>query len=183
MITLLLSAKDAVEPKYGPGAVPTDRNGMVTFSESIAIPQSASEEDCYSLLMNWARGRFAKPYAIKSTILTENADKKSFGFHVEEKLIFKKTWIITDEATIIYNFTLNVKDGKCNFTISDISYRYEEGREGGGIYVSAEEWITDYSAFKDKDKTKFYKKVGKFRIKTIDMKDLIKKNITETISK
>ena len=54
--------------------------------------------------------------------------------------------------------------------MTDIKYRYEEGREGGGQAFTAEEWITDKEAY-NKKKTKFLKSTGKFRIKTIDLKD------------
>lgn len=182
LMALTVSAKDNIDPKYGPGSVPTDRNGMVTFSETIQLPATANADECYARLINWAKGRFAMPYARKSTILSESADKKSFVFHVEQTLVFKRTALVADEARITYNFSLNIKDGKCNFTISDISYSYEENREGGGLFVTAEEWITDQKAFKNAAQTKFYKKVGKFRMKTIDMKDLFIRNVTETIN-
>jgi colicin import membrane protein len=44
------------------------------------------------------------------------------------------------------------------------------GRESGGSTFTAEDWITDDEAFNRK-KTKFLKQTGKFRIKTIDLKD------------
>ncbi len=183
LATLSVMAKGVIDPKYGPGSVPTDKNGMVTFTTSIPLPQSANADECYAEVLNWARGRFAMPYAKKSTILAESADKKSFAFHVDQILVFRRTWLVADEARIIYNFTASIKDGKCDITITDISYSYEEGREGGGFRVTAEEWITDDKAFKDSAKTKFYKQVEKFRVKTIDMKDLLFRNVSDIFSK
>ena len=55
--------------------------------------------------------------------------------------------------------------------ITDIKYRYEEGREGGGRIFPAEDWITDKEAYNKKG-TRFLKSTGKFRIKTIDLKDI-----------
>ena len=56
--------------------------------------------------------------------------------------------------------------------MTDIKYRYEEGREGGGKVFPAEDWITDKEAYNKKG-TKFLKSTGKFRIKTIDLKDIL----------
>lgn len=183
LTALFASAKSAIDPKYGPGSIPTDKNGKVTFTETISIPQSANLDDCYTQLLNWARGRFAMPYARKSSILSESAANKGFVFHVEQTLVFKRSWLVSDEARIFYNFSMNIKDGKCVITLTDISYSYEEEREGGGFRVSAEEWITDDKAFKDAAKTKFFKQVQKFRVKTIDLNDLLVRNVTEIINK
>ena len=65
--------------------------------------------------------------------------------------------------------------------MTDIKYRYEEGREGGGKIFPAEDWITDKEAYNKKG-TKFLKSTGKFRIKTIDLKDLLFQKASDAIS-
>jgi colicin import membrane protein len=85
-------------------------------------------------------------------------------------IVFKSTAFVADESKISYNFQVAVKDGTFTMKMTDIKYRYEEGREGGGQIFPAEDWITDKEAYNRKG-TKFLKSTGKFRIKTIDLKD------------
>lgn len=156
--------------KYGLGAVPVE-NGKVTFKASIPLPAGTDPDACYEKMLSWAKGRFAMPYARNAYIVSENPETHRFVFNVEQTLTFKKSAFETDESRIVYNFALNLSDGNCNVTITDIKYRYEEERYGGGETFVAEDWITDDECYNRK-KTKFLKKTGKFRVKTIDMKDL-----------
>jgi hypothetical protein len=91
--------------------------------------------------------------------------------------------LVTDLTKVNYNLNFAVKEvnGKkvCTVTMTDISYVYEEEREGGGSFT-AEEWITDDEAF-NRNKTKFLKTTGKFRIKTIDLFEMIANQTKETI--
>lgn len=169
-VSISMMAKTDIDPKYGEGTVPVDENGIVCFTQTIDIPSQLSEDECYNLLMSWAKGRFAKPYAHAGRILSENPDSHRFVFHVEQILTFKRTGIVADESEIKYNFSIAIGNDKITATMTDISYNYEEGREGGGQVFSAEEWITDNEAFNSKH-TKFLRRTGKFRIKTIDLKD------------
>jgi hypothetical protein len=102
---------------------------------------------------------------------------------IQQNLIFKNTALVTDLTKINYNLNFAVKEvnGKkvCTVTMTDISYVYEEEREGGGSFT-AEEWITDDEAF-NRNKTKFLKTTGKFRIKTIDLFEMIANQTKETI--
>lgn len=91
---------------------------------------------------------------------------------VQQNLVFKNSALVTDMAKISYNLNFAIKEanGKksCVVTMTDISYLYEEDREEGGFSFAAEDWITDDEAF-NKNKTKFLRTTGKFRIKTIDL--------------
>lgn len=170
IISLTAFAKNEIDPKYGFGAVPVDNNGYVCFETEFDVPNGLSQDECYNILLNWAKGRFAMPYAQAGRILNEDAGARRFVFHVDQTLVFKRTSLVADESRITYNFSVAVKDNKCHLKMTDIKYRYEEGREGGGQAFTAEEWITDKEAY-NKKKTKFLKSTGKFRIKTIDLKD------------
>lgn len=172
LITLFAFAKNDIDPKYGIGAVPVDENGRVTFTESIQVPESMSAEQCYETLITWAKGRFAVPFADAGRILSENAGSHRFIFHVDQKIVFKSKALVVDESAISYNFSVSISNGTISMKMTDIKYRYEEGREGGGKVFSAEDWITDNECFNAK-KTKFLRDTGKFRIKTIDLKDAI----------
>lgn len=169
------------DPKYGKGAVPQDENGDVYFSQTVQIPDGMDADKCYEILMNWAKGRFALPYAYAGRILNEDSDAHRFIFHVDQLIVFKSTALVADESKISYNFAVSVKDGQYTMKITDIKYRYEEGREGGGKIFPAEDWITDKEAYNRKG-TKFLKSTGKFRIKTIDMKDILFQKATDAVS-
>lgn len=183
MITMFAFAKESneLDPKYGKGAVPVDENGTVCFTITSDIPEGMSEDKCYEILMNWAKGRFAMPYANAGRILNEDPETHRYIFHVDQMLVFKSTAFSADETKIAYNFSAVVKDGKYTLKMTDINYRYEENREGGGKRFTAEEWITDKEAYNRKG-TKFLKSTGKFRIKTIDLKDILFQRAAEAIS-
>ena len=180
LITLMAFAKvgNESDPKYGRGAVPEDENGNVYFTTAVKIPENMSEDVCYNILLNWAKGRFALPYANAGRILNEDATTRRFIFHVDQMIVFKSTSFVADESKIAYNFSVAVKNGEFTMTMTDIKYRYEEGRETGGKSFTAEDWITDSEAFNRKG-TKFLKSTGKFRIKTIDLKDLLFQKATD----
>ena len=183
LITLFAFAKDNYEqnPKYGRGAVPEDENGNVYFTQTVMIPENMSEDICYEILMNWAKGRFAQPYAQAGRILNEDSNTRRFIFHVDQMIVFKNTALVADESKISYNFSVAVKNGQFTMTMTDIKYRYEEGREGGGKAFPAEDWITDKEAY-NRAGTKFLKSTGKFRVKTIDLKELLFQKATDAVS-
>ena len=182
LMTLFSFARGVNEqdPKYGKGAVPEDENGRVYFTQTVKIPEGMSEDNCYEILMNWAKGRFAMPYAQAGRILNEDATTRRFIFHVDQMIVFKSTALVGDESKISYNFSVAVKNGEFTTTMTDIKYRYEEGREGGGSAFPAEDWITDKEAYNRKG-TKFLKSTGKFRIKTIDLKDLLFQKASDAV--
>lgn len=170
LMTVLAFAKnDAEDPKYGIGSVPVE-NGKVTFKTSIPLPEGADIDLCYQRVLSWAKGYFASASVRSGAIIAENSETRRFVFNVEQTLVFKRSALEIDESIIVYNFSVNFNNNACNITVSDIKYRYEMGRESGGSTFTAEDWITDDEAFNRK-KTKFLKQTGKFRIKTIDLKD------------
>lgn len=183
MVTILVSAKGVNEqdPKYGKGAVPVDENGSVCFTRTVQIPDGMSADKCYEILLNWAKGRFAKPYVQAGRILNEDSGTHRYIFHVDQTIVFKSTAFVADESKISYNFQVAVKDGTFTMKMTDIKYRYEEGREGGGKIFPAEDWITDKEAYNRKG-TKFLKSTGKFRIKTIDLKENLFQKAVDAVS-
>ena len=183
LITLFAFARDNYEqnPKYGKGAVPQDENGDVYFTQTVDIPENISEDICYEILMNWAKGRFAQPYAQSGRILNEDSQTRRFIFHVDQIIVFKSTAFVADESKISYNFSVSVQNGEFTMKMADIKYRYEEGREGGGKAFPAEDWITDKEAY-NRAGTKFLRSTGKFRIKTIDLKDQLFQRASDAVS-
>ena len=169
------------DPKYAKGAVPEDENGRVYFEYTAPIPDGMDADRCYEMLLNWAKGRFAKPYAQAGRILNEDATARRCIFHVDQIIVFKSTAFVADESKISYNFSIVVKEKSFTLKMTDIKYRYEEGREGGGKIFPAEDWITDKEAYNKKG-TKFLKSTGKFRIKTIDLKEVLFQKATDAVN-
>ncbi len=158
------------DPKYGKGAIPVDENGSVYFERVLPVPQGMTDDQCYEILIKWSKGHFVSPYVHASRVLNEDAASRRFIFHMDQIIVFKRTDLVLDQSNVEYNYSVAVKNGQITLRITDIKYRYEEHREGGGQRFTAEEWITDKEAYNRKG-TKFLKSTGKFRIKTIDMKD------------
>ena len=79
-----------------------------------------------------------------------------------------------------YFLTLTPGEGYCDFNLSRITYWYDDEDEDGGIKMIAEDWITDDNAFNKKGKMKRFE--GKFRRKTIDLKELLIKEITQALN-
>ena len=102
LISLMAFAKQSNEqdPKYGKGAVPVDENGSVYFTQTFDIPEGMSEDRCYELLFNWAKGRFALPYANAGRVLNEDAESRRYIFHVDQMIVFKSTALSADESKI-----------------------------------------------------------------------------------
>ena len=182
LVTALSFARgvNELDPKYAKGAVPQDENGRVYFEYTAPIPAGMDADRCYEMLLNWAKGRFAQPYAQAGRILNEDAATRRCIFHVDQVIVFKSTAFVADESKISYNFSIVVKDNSFTLKMTDIKYRYEEGRESAKSFT-AEDWITDSEAFNRKG-TKFLKSTGKFRIKTIDLKDLLFQKATDAVA-
>lgn len=180
----VFAKSESIDPKYDVGAVAVNSIGRVEFVEDIEIPSSVDLNNCYDRILTWVKGRFTKPNVLKGEILSANEESLRITIRVQQEIIFKNSALVTDLTKISYNLNFAIKEnnGKkaCTVTMTDISYIYEEEREGGGVSFTAEEWITDEEAF-NKNKTKFLKTTGKFRIKTIDLYELIVNQTKETI--
>ncbi len=180
-ITVQAKENQALNPKYGKGAVTTDSNGTVCFSDTVAIPAGMDANKCFVILNNWAKGHFAKPFANAGRILSEDAAARRFVMHVDQTLVFRSTAMVADESDMSYNLSVAVKDNCYIIKMTDIKYAYETKREHGGQRFTAEEWITDKEAFNKKG-TKFLKSTGKFRVKTIDLKDRLFSTAAQTVN-
>jgi hypothetical protein len=63
--------------------------------------------------------------------------------------------------------------------MSRITYWYDDEDEKGGIKMKAEDWITDDMAFNQKGKLKKFE--GKFRRKTIELKEQLIKELSNEL--
>ena len=94
--------------------------------------------------------------------------------------MFKSTFFVLSRARMYYFLTLTAEDGSCNFHLSRITYWYDDEDEKGGIKMIAEDWITDDNAFDKKGKMKKFE--GKFRRKTIDLKEQLINELTQALN-
>lgn len=156
------------KPEYQAGAVPTV-NGKVVFEDSFEA--KGNSQEIMAKAQNWIKKRFSNPNIIKYNIY--DAEKPgTIIVKSEEYITFKKKFFVLDRTRITYFLDIEPKDNACTMRMYRITYWYDEEFEGGQ-HFTAEQYITDAEAFNDK-KTKLLKIPGKFRVKTIDLKnDLI----------
>ena len=157
---------DSNDPKYGVGAV-KEENGKVVFNYDLSCDKDS--ESAYKIVEAWMRGRFVKPAVVESKIVRNSKEKGIISINSTETIVFKNTALVTDFTKIIYTMTVSVQEDGCKVSFTDISYAYNENRDGVvATFFPAEDWITDKEAM-NKKQTKFLKKTGKFRVCTIDL--------------
>ncbi|MBR5848723.1 MAG: DUF4468 domain-containing protein [Bacteroidaceae bacterium] len=151
--------------EYQVGAVP-EVNGKVVFEESFAAKGDSKE--IAAKAQEWVKKRFAGSNVIKHNIY-ENEKPGTLTLKSEEYITFKKKTFVLDRTRITYFLDIEAKDNACTIRMYRITYWYDEEFKGGE-HFTAEKYITDNEAF-NSSKTKLLKKPGKFRVKTIDLKN------------
>lgn len=166
------------ENKYLTGAVPVV-NGKVIFERTYTVP-SLSQDQLYNRLLQWAEKRFKTEDTQKGRILYANKEKGEIACRGEEYLTFANTALSLDRALITYLMTFEITPRKCEVKISGIRYDYYISSQNNPEKYTAEEIITDKYAL-NKNKDKVLKKIGKFRIHTIDLVDTLYKEVEKVI--
>ena len=155
------------DAKYLEGAI-TLKDGKVTFSSEMVTP-AMTKEQIYETILNWANKRFQPTEKMNARVLFQNPEEGSIAIGGEEYLVFSNSALSLDRTRIYYQMKVLCENGKSNIEMSRIRYWYDEARNGGEKY-EAEEWIIDEWGL-NKSKTKLAPICGKFRKKTIDLKD------------
>ena len=155
------------DEKYLGGAI-TLKNGKVTFSTEMVTP-AMTKEQIYETILNWANKRFQPTEKMNARVLFQNPEEGSIAIGGEEYLVFSNSALALDRTRIYYQMKITCEYGKSNIEMSRIRYWYDEARNGGEKY-EAENWIVDEWGL-NKSKTKLAPICGKFRKKTIDLKD------------
>ena len=173
---------------YLKGAV-TERDGKVVFSKDIDVPGKSARELFFAVgqwaelryMANTTRGQwydanFFHNYE-NANILTADIDQLTISCQGDEELVFTNKVLNRDAARLFYLLKLCFQDGHVYAELSQIAYTYTfvERPE----HMKAEEWIADSEAF-DK-KGRLLKSVARFRVKTIDLKDELFKEIEEAV--
>lgn len=175
---LFKKADTTVKEQYAAGKVPVI-NGKVTFEETIPA-EGFTAKEVNEIVNAWIKERYVKP----TVISVKHFDSETPGKTIikgEEYIVFKSTFFVLSRARTYYFLTLTANDGCCTFNMSRITYWYDDEDDKGGIKMKAEEWITDDNAFNKKGKMKKFE--GKFRSKTIDLKDMLVKELSERLKK
>ena len=155
------------DEKYLEGAI-TLKNGKVTISTEMVTP-AMTKEQIYETILDRANKRFQPTEKMNARVLFQNPEEGSIAIGGEEYLVFSNSALALDRTRIYYQMKITCEYGKSNIEMSRIRYWYDEARNGGEKY-EAEEWIIDEWGL-NKSKTKLAPICGKFRKKTIDLKD------------
>lgn len=170
-------AKAQTDSKYLEGAVSLS-DGKVVFSTEMQVP-TMTKEQIFETLLEWANKRFQPTEKFKARVLYSDKEHGGIAINGEEYMVFNSSALSLDRTRIYYMLSINCEDNQCKISMNRLRYWYDENRNGGQKYT-AEEWITDDMAL-NKAKTKLMPIVGKFRRKTIDLKDELFNEIRSTL--
>jgi len=175
---------------YMQGAVPV-KDGWVEFDTTINAP-GKTKEQIYQSLLQWASFRYSQNverglwnekeyFKNRDFARVTEVDKTTGKIDIQgdEELVFTNKTLAKDFTRAYYQLEIKCEDGKADVRLYHIYYDYEGSL---GERLTAEEWITDAESI-TKDGAGLNKKSGKFRVRTIDLKDRIFKEIEETINK
>ena len=176
-VQLFKKNNNVTEAQYHLGAVPVV-NGKVAFEEVIQA-EGLSAEEIETRVNEWIKRRLTKPTVISSRRFDSEQPNTTI-IKSEEYIVFKNTFLVLSRARIYYYLTITAEDGQCTFNMSRITYWYDDEDEKGGIKMKAENWITDEMAFNKKGRLKKFE--GKFRRKTIDLKELLIEELTNELT-
>ncbi len=179
LLCLPLLAVAQTETKYLAGAITLSEDNFVSFHTEINAP-SLSKQQIYDTLLKWANTRFQPEGKFHARVLYTNEQEGSIAVGGEEFLVFNHTALALDRSRIYYQLRIMCEEGKCKGEMTRIRYWYDEERDGGEKFT-AEEWITDKVAL-NKSKTKLAPIAGKFRRKTIDLKDELFKEMQDALT-
>ena len=157
--------KKEIPTEYLQGAIPVENNRVV-FRHTIEAP-GMSAQDIKQRVEEWYKTRYVKPTVISSKVIKSD-NSGTFEAKAEEYIVFKKKFFVLNRARIYYYLTVNCADNRCEAIISRITYWHDDEAPDGGIRYNAEEIITDKAAM---DGEKLKKHPGKFRTRTIDLKN------------
>ena len=174
----LFKGADKETQKIEAGAIPV-KNGKVTFEDTIPA-EGYTAEEVKRAVDAWVKERFVKPTVI-SVKQFESDQPETIMLKGEEYIVFKNKFLVLERARIYYYLTLTANDGSCTFNMSRITYWYDDEDDKGGLKMIAEEWITDENAINKKGELKKFK--GKFRNKTIELKNTLVNALAERLNK
>ena len=173
------------------GAIP-EESGKVVFKDIITA-SGKSKEEIFNKVAQWASLRYepnsmmgddyrdANFYKNIEYSRVKEANKQSGIIECQgaEELIFSVKPLAKNFTQAFYLLDLSISDNKVEFMLHTLSFNVDQG-EGEFLRMTAEEWITDKECLNKKGELR--RSNGKFRIKTIDLVEQLKKEISEAIN-
>ena len=171
---------------YMQGAVP-EVNGKVEFNENFSAP-GKTKDQIFQKVLSWANLRFMPEtergvwnddnyYKNNEFSKVVSADKNTgiIVCQADENIVFTNKTLAKDYTRVNYTLTIRVKDNGGEVTMNSIIYTYNltENLER----IAAEDWITDKEAISKKGG--LLKGAARFRIKTVDLKNELVKEIAD----
>lgn len=175
---------------YMAGAVP-EVDGKVVFSQNIAFA-GKTKEQVFANLAQWASLRYMpetehgmwndKDYyknLLNAKVVVADEQKGLIVCQADEEQVFSNRTFSKDFCRMNYELELKIENSQVVATIKTISYVYSLAETPERI--AAEDWITDKEAINKKGN--LLRMSGKFRVKTIDLKDQLFAEIAESIAR
>lgn len=174
---------------YLQGAVPVE-DGQVVFSDAFDTDKPA--EEVFRRLQQWASFRYM-PETQNGEWNDDNYFKNFEYARVsrcdaatgviectgDEELVFTNKILARDASRIAYQLSIAVKGN--NVLIQMIVHYFTYSLSETPERILATDWITDSEAFNKKGE--LLRNVAKFRIKTIDLKNELFKEIREAVER
>ncbi|MGL5980964.1 MAG: DUF4468 domain-containing protein [Phocaeicola sp.] len=176
-LPIIAGAKN--DTKYLEGAIQFEEN-RITFTQEIEAT-GLTKQQIYDAILSWANNRFQPNGLMNPRVLFNDPQEGSIAVGGEEWIVFSSSALSLDRSRIYYQLLITCSEGKALIKMSRIRYWYDEARNGGEKY-NAEEWITDKMGL-NKTKTKLAPICGKFRRKTIDLKEELFESVQVAIEK
>ena len=173
------------DPKYLLGAVP-EVEGIVTFQKNFTVTEK-SEQQIYDIMLAYIKNSIVSeaiqaPQSDYTRVISEEKESGTVVARIEEYMTFSHVFLNLDRTRFRYLLSASVKGQKVSLVLTQISYYYNEDREGkNGETYKAEEWITDKVAVNKKG-TKLYPRSGKFRRMTVDRVEAIFDGFMDALS-
>lgn len=174
------------DPKYLLGAVP-EVEGVVKFQKTFSVTDK-NQAQIYEILLAHVKNTLLangiqNQHPQYTRIISQEPDSGTVVARIEEYMTFSHvTFFQLDRTRFRYLLVARVTGQKVHLDITQISYYYNEDREGkGGEYYKAEEWITDKVAVNKKG-TRLYPRSGKFRRMTVDRVQSIFEGFMDALS-
>ena len=159
-LCLMAAKKDYMkDPKYLLGAVP-EVDGIVTFQKNFTVTEK-NEQQIYDIMQAYIKnsligGAIQAPKSDYTRVISEERSSGTVVARIEEYMTFSHVFLNLDRTRFRYLLSASVKGQKVSLVLTQITYYYNEDREGkNGENYKAEEWITDKVAVNKKG-TKLY---------------------------
>ena len=185
-LCLMAAKKDYMkDPKYLLGAVP-EVDGIVTFQKNFTVTEK-NEQQIYDIMQAYIKnsligGAIQAPKSDYTRVISEERSSGTVVARIEEYMTFSHVFLNLDRTRFRYLLSASVKGQKVSLILTQITYYYNEDREGkNGENYKAEEWITDKVAVNKKG-TKLYPRSGKFRRMTVDRVEAIFDGFMDALS-